>query len=66
VDVRAETARTKYKLAQVLRDAGQTGIEVWQRLKTEAQELRRELIGKEPDDEDNEASYEGLIAYFYR
>jgi len=65
-DVRAEVARTKYKLSHVLKDTGTVTETSWKALKTEAQTLRTELTSKQPDEEDNESSYDELVAYFYR
>ncbi|KAH0558898.1 hypothetical protein GP486_004469 [Trichoglossum hirsutum] len=64
VDIRPELARTKYKLSQVLYDAGFQ--EESQAMKMSAQNLRKELVGKEPDKENVEGSYDTLVAYFYR
>lgn len=66
VDVRAEKARTKYKLAQVLKEIDPDASGNWQQLKSEAQVIRQELVGKQAEEDDNEESYETLITYFLR
>ncbi|EGE82161.1 hypothetical protein BDDG_05104 [Blastomyces dermatitidis ATCC 18188] len=64
IDRRPEIARTKYQLAEVLRDVGQ--IEEGNRLKAEAQQLRLQLVGKLPGEDESQKAYDELVAYFYR
>lgn len=61
VDARAEIAQTKYKLAQVLKDADQHANSDWQELKMEAQILRQELVGKHPEDDDMRSLMKNLL-----
>lgn len=63
-DVEGHIARTKYKLAMVLYDSGQT--EKTLTMKKEAQEIRFKMCDKRPNQDDDEESYDQLIAYFYR
>ncbi|KAL2361130.1 hypothetical protein RJZ56_006002 [Blastomyces dermatitidis] len=62
--IRPEIARTKYQLAEVLHDVGQ--IEEGNRLKAEAQQLRLQLVGKLPGEDESQKAYDELVAYFYR
>ncbi len=64
VDVRPEIARTKFKLAQVLEDAG--SHQEAHELRTDAQMLRKELKGRDPSEDDSEKDFDELVAYFYR
>ncbi|KAK1241228.1 hypothetical protein MKX08_001202 [Trichoderma sp. CBMAI-0020] len=64
VDTRPEIARTKYQLSQVLHEFGET--EEGDELKAEAQQLRLQLTGKKPGEDESQESYDELIAYFYR
>ncbi|KAK2592574.1 hypothetical protein QQS21_009719 [Conoideocrella luteorostrata] len=64
IDTRPEIARTKYQLAEVLHEHGKS--EEGDKLKAEAQELRFQLTGKVPEEDDTLESYDELIAYFYR
>lgn len=65
-DIKAHLARTQYKLAAVMKDAGQA--EAAAAMKKEAQTLRHALTrkGLEGDDTETEEDYDELVAYFYR
>lgn len=64
VDTRLEIPRTKYQLSQVLQDTGET--KEGDKLKAEAQQLRFQLAGKKPGEDESQEAYDELIAYFYR
>ncbi|KKZ66864.1 hypothetical protein EMCG_07470 [[Emmonsia] crescens] len=63
IDTRPEIARTKYQLSEVLYHVGQ--IEEGGRLETEAQQLRFQLVGKSPGEDESQEAYDELVAYFY-
>ena len=52
-------SRSKYKLALVRHDQGHLDEAIG--LKREAAALRKQILGIEPDDNDNEAGYDDLI-----
>lgn len=62
--VRGEIARTRFKLALVLRDAGQKEESVKERVAAEG--LRHKIVGQENRTDGTEEDYDRLIAYFYR
>ncbi|UKZ66307.1 uncharacterized protein TrAtP1_007482 [Trichoderma atroviride] len=64
VATRPEIARTKYQLSQVLHEFGET--KEGDELKAEAQQLRFQLTGKKPGEDESQEAYDELIAYFYR
>lgn len=66
IDVRAEKARTKYKLAQVLKDANYMPRSRWQALEADAYRLREEITGMTSDTMVSETCFDELVAYFYR
>ncbi|PNP46890.1 hypothetical protein TGAMA5MH_01843 [Trichoderma gamsii] len=64
VDTSPEIARTKYQLSQVLHESVET--EESNEPEAEAQQLRFQLIGKKPGEDESREAYDELIAYFYR
>lgn len=64
LDRRAEIARTKFKLAEVLHDAGE--IVEANKYRSDAGKLRLDITGKRPSETDTEEVYDELVAYFYR
>jgi hypothetical protein len=63
----AERARSKWLLAQVLKDLNaKSGThEDWDVVEQEAQQLRSEVVGKDDTGGSKQEDYDSLVAYFY-
>ncbi|KAB8269436.1 hypothetical protein BDV30DRAFT_242362 [Aspergillus minisclerotigenes] len=66
IDVRSEKARTKYKLAQILRLSSSLPSSRWQELESDAYRHYEEITGAPPSRTLLEADFDDLVAYFYR
>jgi cytochrome c556 len=65
-DLTAERARSKWLLAQIMKDAKPTDQEKWKSTLQEAQELREKVVGANESGQSEQEDYDNLVAYFYR
>lgn len=65
-ELAAERARSKWLLAQIVKDAEPTACEKWRSIFQDAQALRKKVVGTNESSQSEQEDYDNLVSYFYR